>query len=346
MTVAAGLMLAGATSASAENWPSWRGPTQNGISQETEAPVRWDRETNVAWRLPLPGSAGATPVVWGDRIFLTSAAGEATEGGEQKEAAPENTELVLLAVSTEGKILWRQVVGHGDKTVRGDEGNAASPSPVTDGKHVWAMMANGALGCYTVDGKEVWKLDLQERYGKFRIAFGMTATPVLADGTLFVQLIHGDGSAETQEAMVVAIDSLTGEGIWQKDRITGATNENEHSYASPVLYTDADRKLLLTHGADYTIAYELASGREAFRLGGLNPHDDPNRPYHKTLRFVASPAAVPGMVVVPTAKNGPVFAIRPQFEGDLTGREEALIWKRADNTPDVPSPLIHDGLVY
>ena len=339
LTVLAVAVLWSTAAAQAENWPAWRGPSHNGVSGEQGIAVKWDSKTNVAWRLQLPGSAGATPVVWGDRVFLTSVAG----GDDDSQS---DRQLVLMAVSTQGKELWRQVIGKGDKQVRGDEGNAASPSPVTDGKHVWSMMANGALACFTVEGKPVWAVDLQERYGPFRIAFGMTATPVLAEGMLFIQLIHGDGKAETQEALVVALDSGTGKEVWRKDRITGATNENEHSYASPVLYSDAERKLLLTHGADYTIASDLATGDEVFRLGGLNPHDDPKRAYHRTLRFVASPAAVPGLIVVPTAKNGPVFAIRPEFKGDLTGRQEALVWKRDDNTPDVPSPLIHDGLVY
>ena len=94
-------------------------------------------------------------------------------------------------------------------------------------RQVWLASANsvsptGDMGCYTVDGKEVWKLDLQKRYGRFNIAFGMSSTPVLDDGRLFLQLIHGDGKAETQEALVVAIDALTGEGIWKQDRITAA----------------------------------------------------------------------------------------------------------------------------
>ena len=99
----------------------------------------------------------------------------------------------------------------------------------------------------------------------------MSATPVLFQGRLFVQLIHGDGKAETQEAMVVAVDSLTGEALWATKRVTGATRENEHSYASPILYNFGDTPYLITHGADYTVAYSLEDGKERWRLGGLNP---------------------------------------------------------------------------
>ncbi len=325
------LLSAVTTTLVAENWPSWRGPLSNGISAEKNLPVEWGKEKNVAWRLAMPGPAGATPAVWEDRIFVTSLDGN---------------DLVLICVGTDGKQRWKQKVGVGNKNVRGDEGNSASPSPATDGKHVWSMMANGAIGCYDMDGKVVWKKNLQDDYGPFRIAFGMSATPVVYKDRLFVQLIHGDGKAATQEAMVVALDKMTGKEIWKQDRVTKAHSENEHSYASPMLYSQGKTEYLITHGADYTIAYNLEDGSEVWRLGGLNPHDDPKRNYHPTLRFVASPAAGDGIVVVPTAKNGPVFAIRADSKGDITNSASARVWTRPANTPDVPSPLIHGGLVY
>jgi len=331
VTLFAVLTLSLSTSLWAGNWPAWRGPTGNGICTEKNLPTEWDRTKNVAWRFELPGPGGATPAVWGDRVFVTTVDGN---------------ELLLLCVSTDGKQLWRRVLGRGDKIARGDEGNAASPSPTTDGKHVWAMMTNGDIACYDVDGREVWKMNLQDRYGKFNIAFGMTSTPILYKGRLYLQLIHGDRKASTQEALVLAMNALTGRGIWKQDRVTGAYAENEHSYASPALYDDGKLTFLITHGADYCIAYRLVDGHELWRLGGLNPQDDPKRRYHPTLRLVASPVAAPGIIVVPTAKNGPVFAIKPNFRGDITHTKSAHIWTRSDNTPDVPSPLIHQGLVY
>lgn len=319
------------TAVHASDWGSWRGPTGNGISAETNVPVEWSADKNVAWRVPLPGPAGASPVVWGDRVFVTSVDGES---------------LLLICIGTDGKEQWRREIGKGNKDVRGDEGNSASPSPITDGRHVWSFMATGDLACFTVDGEQVWKTNLQERYGRFKIAFGMSATPVLHDGRLFFQLIHGDGNPTTQEAIVTAINALTGEDIWKVDRVTGAEKENEHSYASPMLYNFGGLTYLITHGADYTVAYNLNDGSERWRLGGLNPHDDPGRRYHPTLRFVASTAAADGIVVCPTAKNGPVFAIRSDRTGDLTGDKDAILWVREKNTPDVPSPVIRDGLVY
>jgi outer membrane protein assembly factor BamB len=317
--------------ARADNWPQWRGPQGNGICDETNIPIRWSRTQNVHWRLELPGPAGATPIVWNEQIFLTSV---------------DANDLLLICVSTDGKRQWRRNIGVGNKDVRRDEGNSASPSPVTDGEFVWATMANGAMACYDFDGNEQWRTNLQERYGPFQIQFGMTSTPVLYGDRLFLQFIHGDYQGRTKEASVIALDKRTGEEIWRQERITEASGENEHSYASPMLYDDGKLRFLITHGGDYVMGHRLSDGEEIWRCGGLNPHDVPGKRYHPTMRFVASPAAAPGIIVVPSAKNGPVLAIRPNFAGDITDNPEARLWTLSRGTPDVPSPLIHDGIVY
>lgn len=324
--VISGMMLANRP-VRAENWPQWRGAKLDGISHEKGLPTTWSKDQNVAWRLPLPGPAGASPVVWEDKVFLTTVDGE---------------KLELWCVSTEGQPLWKRQVATGNKEVRGDEGNSASPSPCTDGRHVWTFMANGVLACYDVAGKEVWKFDVQDRYGKLNIAFGMTSTPVLDGDRLYLQLIHGEGNPETREAVVVALDKLTGKEVWKVDRPSDGKAECEHSYASPVLYRDDERAYLLSHGADYVVAHDLNDGSEIWRCGGLNPKGN----YNPTLRFVASPLAVPGLIVVPSAKNGPVLGIRPNAQGDITASESWLQWVRDANTPDVPSPLLVEGLVY
>ena len=323
----AGLLCLLPLAASAENWPQWRGAKHDGISTEKNLPARWSETENVAWKLALPGPAGATPVVWNQHIFLTAAA---------------DKDLVLIAVSTEGQQLWSKVLGTGNKVARTDEGNFASPSPCTDGKHVWAFVGSGDFGCFTFDGTQVWKTNLQDRYGKFNIAFGLSSTPVLHQGRLYVQLIHGDGDAKTREARVVCLDGASGDEIWNQERPSAAIAENEHSYASPTLYHDDKQEFLLTHGADYVIAHDLIDGHELWRSGGLNP---PAK-YNPTLRLVASPVAVPGLIVVPSAKNGPVLAIRPGGSGDITDSKEFRLWTRAENTPDVPSPVVYEGLVY
>ncbi len=320
------------TTVSAENWPQWRGPRGNGISGETGIATEWSRDRNVVWRTPLPGPGGATPVVWEDRLFLTSADG---------------SDLVLLCFNTDGKELWRRKVGTGNQIARGEEGNSASPSPITDGEHVWVFFGTGALACFRTDGTPVWDLDVPERYGRFAIQFGMSSTPVLYKDSLYLQLIHGEMRSDYTVGKVIRLNKLTGEEIWAVDRITGAIAENKHSYASPILFESADQTYLVTHGADHTIAYDLETGRELWRLGGLNGPTELNKTsFDRTLRFVATPAAADGLLVIPTAKGGPAIALRPgDVRGDITPTSGAIAWVN-EKTPDVPCPLIADGLVY
>ena len=314
------------TAIHAENWPQWRGATHDGISKETNVPTRWTPSDGVAWRLKLPGRAGATPVIWNDSIFLTS-------------VSADNDTLVLMCVGTDGQIRWTRELGKGNKDARVNEGNSASPSPVTDGKYVWTFLGNGPLACHDFGGKEVWKFDVQERYGKLNIQFGMTSSPLLDGDRLYLQLIHGEGDPKTREAKVVCLDKTTGKELWKAERPSEAHSENEHSYASPTIYRDAQRAYLLTHGADWIIAHDLNDGHELWRSAGLQPDK-----YDPTLRLVASPVAVPGLIVAPSAKGGRVIALTPDGAGDITGSKHKL-WEY-NPTPDVPSPLVHNGLVY
>lgn len=313
------LLLAG--SAPAENWPQWRGPRLDGVSQETGFPVAWSQTEGILWRLPLPGAGGASPVVWGDHIFLTTADGD---------------KLALFCVSTDGELIWRREMGAGNDVVRNGEGNSASPSPSTDGKHVWAMMGTGEFACFDFEGNQVWRYNLQDRFGAFQIQFGMTSTPILDKDRLYLQLIHSGG------ASVIALDKSTGEPVWRQKRPSDAYAECEHSYASPTIYRDGKLEYLITHGADYVVGHSLADGSELWRCGGMNPRGT----YNATLRFVASPTAVPGLIVVPSAKRGPVLGLAPEIKGDVTEAADAHRWVRGRDTPDVPCPLIYDGIVY
>ena len=180
---------------------------------------------------------------------------------------------------------------------------------------------------------------MQERYGKLNIQFGMTSSPLLDGDRLYLQLIHGEGDPKTREAKVVCLDKTTGKELWKAERPSEAHSENEHAYASPTLYRDAQRAYLLTHGADWIIAHDLNDGHELWRSAGLQPDK-----YDPTLRLVASPVAVPGLIVAPSAKGGRVIALTPDGSGDITGSKHKL-WE-FNPTPDVPSPLVHDGLVY
>jgi outer membrane protein assembly factor BamB len=315
------LLVCALPRAAAENWPQWRGPSGDGISRETNLPAAWGADKNLAWKLPLPGMAGSTPVVWGDRIFLTS----------EDESA-----LELLCVSTEGKLLWKHKLAAGQRRYRRDEGNNASPSPATDGDRVFTYFGTGDCVCVDMAGKEVWRFNVQDRYGSFKIQHGMHVTPVLHGDRLYFALLHSGGH------WVIALDKATGREVWKVDRASDARFECEQAYASPFIWQNGKDAYLVVHGNDYTTAHRLTDGREIWRLGGLNPKSR----YHTTLRFVASPAVTPNLIVVPTAKNGPVVGVRPDATGMVEPGSPSELWRRPNNTPDVPSPLVYGDLVY
>ena len=305
-----------------ENWPRWRGPRNDGTSLETGLPARWSMTENLKWRFELPGPAPSTPVIWGDRIFLTSA---------------EGADLVLLCLDTAGKLLWKKKLDSGNYEIRGDESNAASPSPTTDGKLVWANLGTGVLACYDFDGKEIWKFDLEQRYQPYSMYHGMSSSPLLDGDRLYLQLLHSN------QQLVLALEKSSGRELWKFIRPTDAREESLHSYATPFVYRYGSQEFLLTHGADYVVAHDLKDGRELWRCGGLNAPDN----YNSYFRFVASPVAAAGLVVVPSAKNGPVLGLNPKgAKGDITANQANYYWRLGENTPDVPSPLIQDGLVY
>lgn len=316
------LFLFGAAGARAENWPNWRGPNYDGISKETKLPAEWGPMKNIAWTLPLPGMGSSTPAVWGDRLFFT---------------CEDHGDLNLFCVSTAGKELWKRKLGVSKRArVMNDEGNESSPSPSTDGKHVFTFVGTGELACFDFDGNEVWQFNAQDRFGKFKLGFGMHTTPLLYGARLYLQLIHSGG------AWVVALDKLNGDTVWKVDRPSDGRDECEQSYASLCLWNDGKEAYIIAHGNDYATAHALDDGREIWRLGDLNPKDK----YINSLRFVASPVATPDLIVVPTAKNQSVVAVKPDAKGRFGIGSEFEQWRRHNNTPDVPSPLVYDGLVY
>lgn len=306
----------------AENWPQWRGPHDNGVSDETGLPSEWSESKNLVWKLPLPGMGASTPAVWGERIFLTSQDGD---------------RVVLLCIGTDGTQRWEQPLSKGKRTYRRDEANLASASPSTDGRHVYAFTGAGDLACFDFDGKEVWRQNLQDRYGQFQIQWGMHATPLLHGDRLYLSLLHSGGW------WVVALDKATGKEVWKIKRDSDAQNECEQSYASPCVWSNGKDEYLVVHGCDYATGHRLGDGREIWRVGDLNPKDDH---YNPSLRFVATPTPTPDLIVVPSAKNGPVVGLKPDARGLVTAGSPFEQWRWPHNTPDVPSPLVHDGLVY
>lgn len=308
--------------AQAENWPSWRGPKGTGESSEKGIPTEWSEDKNVAWKVPMPGRGGATPAIWEKRLFVTSGEGKGQ---------------VLLCISTEGKILWKKTVGSGGRpAIKGDEANEASASPSTDGKLVYVFVGTGNLAAFDFEGNEKWNVNIQDRYGKFKIQHGLHTSPLLHEGKLYLSLQHELGH------WVIAIDAATGKEVWKHERKTDAVGESLEAYASPCLWNDGKESQVVVLGADYATGHSLKDGSEIWRLGDLNS----KKTYSTAFRIIASPVATPEALVVPTARGMHVITLKPGVKGMVNAGSEHEMWRKSKGSPDVPSPLVHDGLVY
>jgi len=285
--------------------------------------VEWSATKNLAWKLPLPGKGGSTPVVWGDRIFLT--------GGTK-------SDLFLCCVSTDGKLLWQRKLAAPQRlTFMRDEANEASASPSTDGKHVYTFIGTGDLACFDFEGKEIWKFNVQDRYGKFQIQHGMHSTPLLYEDRLYLSLLHSGGH------WLIALDKATGQEVWKVARKSDATDECKEAYTSPCLWHNGKELCLVVLGCDYATGHRLSDGAETWRLGDLNPKVPR---YNRAFRIICSPVATPELLVVPTARGKTVVGIKPGATGMITPASPFEQWRKATGSPDVPSPLIQGGQVY
>jgi outer membrane protein assembly factor BamB len=295
----------------AENWPQWRGPGLNGVSGEKNLPSHWTAEENITWKLAMPGSSGATPIVWKDRIFLNVADG---------------SDLYLWCVDrTKGDVVWKKLLGSGNVKMR--KQNMSSPSPVTDGKGVFVMTGTGVLKGFDFDGKELWARDIQKDYGAFGLNWGYASSPLLLDDSLYVQVLHGMKTDDP--SYVLRIDKKTGKTHWRVVRSTNAISESPDSYTTPGLLRYGKSIEIVITGGDCVTGHDPATGKELWRANGLNPD---NNPYY---RIVASPVIFNDIIYAPTRVR-PLLALKAGGRGDITTSH--LLWSTA-NGPDVPTPV-------
>jgi len=317
-----------------ENWPQWRGPLATGAAPHGDPPLHWNEAegTNIRWKADIPGRGHSSPVVWSDRIFLTSAVPFGTPLPPRPSTAPGNHDnlpvthrhkFVALAVSrSSGKILWQQTLREALPHEQGHHtGSLASNSPVTDGEHLFAFFGSFGLYCLDLDGQLVWEADfgpMQSLHGH-----GEANSPALYKDTLIVNWDHEGKS------FVVALDKRTGTERWKVER-----NEVT-SWASPIIIEHAGKPQVIISGTSRVRAYDLASGDVLWECGGLSAN------------VVASPVSADGMVFAGSSYDKrALLAIRLDgAAGDITGTDQ-IAWRRFRGTPYVPSPLLYDGGLY
>ena len=312
-------ILATATAAvRAENWPQWRGPSLNGVSTEKNLPVEWSTEENVTWKLELPEWSGSTPIIWGDRIFLNVAAGDG---------------LYLWCVNRNtADPLWVRPLGSGNVKMR--KQNMSSPSPVTDGKNVYVMTGTGSLKGYDFNGNQIWARDIQKDYGRFGLNWGYASSPLLFEDSLYLQVLHGMRTDDP--SYILRIDKKTGKTLWRVERPTDAIRESPDSYSTPALLRYDGKTEIVITGGDCATGHDPATGKELWRLNGLNPRNN------SANRTIASPVVTASLIYA-SSRVRPLVAIRTGGRGDIS--ESHRVWS-TNNGPDVPTPVTDGKYFY
>ncbi len=319
------------TSLHASNWPQWRGPDFNGSSPEKNLPVTWSKTDNVVWTAPLPGPSGATPAIWGDSVFVSSP------------DAQKNLNLICLN-RLDGKVRWQKQVGVGDKTV--GRNNMASPSPVTDGKAVYALYGTSDLAAFDFDGKELWKRNLGKDFGKFSIMWLYGSSPLLYKGKLYIQVLQRDPPSDyahaiddkpSRESYILCIDPKSGKDLWRHVRKTDSTKESQESYTTPIPYEGKNGSELIVVGGDHVSGHNADTGAENWRARLYAKRDD-------WYRIVTSAVAADGLIYAGGPKGQPVVALKDGGKGDITDTQVAWSFKEAPT--DWSTPLFYQNKLF
>ncbi len=333
-------IVAAGSSTFAGDWPQFRGPGSAGVSDEAGLPTHWGPTTNIHWKAVIPGVAWSSPIVWGDRVFVTTAVSDAEQEAPRKglyfggdRPRPRDTiyrwELIALD-RDDGSVVWRRVAKTGKPTTPIHLKNSyASETPVTDGERVYAWFGAAGLFCYDLDGQLVWQKDL----GTFptRLGWGTASSPAIDGDRLFVQCDNEERS------FLVAFNKKTGEELWRVDR------DEKSSWSTPLVWKNAQRTELVTSATNRVRSYDPASGQLLWELSGMSVITCPTPVAGRELLYVSS-----GYVL---DTRRPLLAIRPGGSGDITlGDSEssnaAVAWRQKLGGPYNPSPLVYGDLVY
>jgi outer membrane protein assembly factor BamB len=324
-------------------WPQWRGPLLTGVAPKAEPPLEWSETKNVAWKVEIPGKGSATPVVWGDHIFVLTAIPTEVRGAAPKppepKPAPQTSgrrrrgprgiqpefvqQFAILAIDRkDGKVVWQRVLRE-EQPHEGTHqtGTWASSSATTDGERVYAFF--GSRGLYALDmaGELLWEKDLGDM--TIKLGFGEGSSPALHDGRLVVNWDHEGDS------FIVALDAKTGDEMWRKSR------DEATSWATPLVIEQNGKAQVISSATNRVRSYDLANGELLWEASGM------------TANTIPSPVHADGLLYVTSGFRGnALLAVRlADARGDITGTP-AIVWSYDRDTPYVPSPLLYGDQLY
>jgi len=325
----------------ADNWPGWYGPGGLGISDLKDFPARWDMSRNVRWKVAIPGLGHSSPIVWGNRVFVTTAvsddpgADDWAKGFPQQQRSPDTAKIswqVLCIDRDTGKIIWTKTAIHGTPVnFRHLKNSYASQTPVTDGTHVYAFFGDQGMYCYDFEGNLIWSRDLGNF--KMRAEWGTASSPVL-----YENLVIQTCDQETGESFIVALDKETGRTVWKQDR------EELSSWSTPFLYLEGNRPELIVNATTAIRSYDPATGKLLWQCRGP-----------ATSITAPAPIASNGLILVSSGfvrdRVRPITAFIPGAAGDITLKEgesksDAIAWRQDLAAPYIPSPVADKEYIY
>ena len=327
------------------SWPSFRGPQASGIAENQNLPDRWDAKSgeSILWRTPIPGLAHSSPVVWGDRIFVTSAVSsdpKATfrpglygDGDASKDRSLHRWMVYAIDKRT-GKIKWERVAYQGEPIdKRHIKSTYANSTPATDGRIVVAWFGSQGVHAFDLNGKFLWKVDVGRLdLGAYYIPtyeWGPASSPIIWNNLVILQ-------CDTQaDSFLLALDAATGKTVWKTDR------DELPSWGTPTIATTENGPVLVTNASNFIRGYDPSTGKELWRLGGSSKITAPTPIFGEGLFVVASGRG----------PERPIFVVRPNARGDLTLSEgktasDTIVWSRTGRGSYMPTPLVYKGVLY
>jgi outer membrane protein assembly factor BamB len=301
-------------------WPQWRGPDANGIAAPGDYPVEFSPEDDLLWKVELPGKGGSTPIVWEDRLFITSGIGVKEEGEDG-----------VLCFDLNGNLLWQTKLGR-QKPGKHPRGSGSAPSAVCDGSRVFVFFKSSTLAALDLDGNILWKTKLEEDYGEISYFWDMGSSPVLADGKVIIPVMHEGDS------YILALDQVSGEEAWKADRNYKCNVESAQSYTTPIVRKKGEATRIIVWGADHLTEHKAETGEKIWECGGFNPD---NQRYWRT---IASAILYNDIVVVPYGRGRLLRGVRIGGIGDIS--DKAVLWEKDRIGTDVATPLAINGRVY
>jgi outer membrane protein assembly factor BamB len=327
-------MACSAVLAADDDWARWRGPNNDGMARG-DAPVQWSDSNNIAWRAPVPGRGHSSPVLWGEKIFITTAVplGDITpqesgsSGGRRGAgggagAGVEHKFVLMCLDRNNGKVFWERTAATETphEGYHGRYGSFASNTPVTDGKLVYAFFGSRGMYAYDLDGKLMWKKDFPPM--RMRLGFGEGVAPVLDDNTLYLKFDQEDNS------YLVALDKNNGKELWRVER------EEVSSWSPPLVVTHEGRKQIVVSASSKVRSYDARTGELIWEASGLGSN------------VIPAPVTMDGVVYVMSGHREPnLLAIRLGGKGDLTGTD-SILWTNNRGNAYTGSPVLHEGKLY